>query len=60
MTKDKTPAAADTTGNELQQFKIYLEKKYVDKLEILASKSGLRKTMKAKMILVEYLNNLKD
>lgn len=54
----KTPAAA--VPETVKQFKIYLEESHLKKLKALAEKSGLKATQKAKSILVEYLNGIKD
>jgi len=62
MAKDKIKpdaAAADSRG-ELKQFKIYLPENDMEKLTRIAGRAGIKATLKARMIIIEYLDKFKE
>jgi len=64
MAKDKakeTSAAVDQDDRgELKQFKIYLPEKDIEKLISHSKKLGIGHNVKARLILIDYLDKLKD
>jgi hypothetical protein len=56
----ETPAADPDSRGEMKQFKIYLPDNDMNHLNRIAAKEGIKGTMKARMIIIEYLDNLKE
>jgi len=60
MAKDKQPAAADDQGRGgLKQFKIYLPENDIRGLKKIAALEGVTGATKARMIIINFLDNFK-
>jgi hypothetical protein len=59
MAKDKTPAEAEQDRGELVQVKIFLPEKDLEALKKHSKTLGISHNIKARLIIIDYLDNLK-